>query len=230
MNLRPPAPRSLRPGLIRLGLRSPSSPRSLETRTRGGAALIRRGPLGGRGSLVRLPRRPPSSFAALLAAALLACSVASPETEVKEALARQGRLELAGGVARIALERVRFSDVAVSVDGGRALVFAVVEADGRVGPDGGPALAYVGREAFAMERCAQARWCAEGGGLPALRGVLAALAEAPRDPDARVVAWQVRVERAGATAGEDYEVRGRRLRARWELGREGDRWRISRGP
>jgi hypothetical protein len=189
------------------------------------------GPHSLRGSLIRLPLRSPSGLAAPLAAALLACSVASPETEVREALARVGRLELAAAPGtRIALEKVRFADVAVSMDGGRALVVAVVEAEGRVGPDGVPALGYVGREAFEMERCAEARWCAAGSGLPALRGVVEALAGAPRHPGARVLAWQVRVERGEATAGEDYEVGGRRLRTRWEMGREGDRWRIRRGP
>lgn len=172
-----------------------------------------------------------SCVSLLLAGALLACTVASPETEVKEALARTGRLELAAaGGTRVALEKVRFADVAVSMDGARALVVAVVEAGGRVGPEGGPALAYVGREAFEMERCPQGRWCAAGSGVPALLGVVEALARAPRDPGARVVAWQVRVERGEAIAGEDYELGGRRLRARWEIAREGDGWRVRRGP
>lgn len=169
------------------------------------------------------------SCAELLAplAALLACSTASPETEVKEALARASAFELpTGGEERLLLARVRFADVTVSMDGPRALVLAVVEADGRVG--GGPALAYVGREAFSMERCAARRWCLAD--LPALRGVVSALRQAPRQQSARVVAWQVRVERDAATAGEDYELGGRRLRVRRELRRDGAAWRVVGAP
>ncbi|HEY6101269.1 MAG TPA: hypothetical protein VIW03_17665 [Anaeromyxobacter sp.] len=169
--------------------------------------------------------RSSAEAAGLLAAALLACSVSSPETEVKEALARLGPVELATGGPPLRLERVRFADVAVSMDGPRALVLSVVEAEGRLA-GGGPALAYVGREAFAMERCAAARWCLAAGELPALRGVIEALREAPREAGARVVAWQVRTERDAATAGEDYEAAGRRLRARRELRREGGAWRV----
>lgn len=176
--------------------------------------------------------RSSAEAAALAATALLACSVAGPATEVKEALARLGPLEVAAGEgATIALARVSFSDVAVSLDGGRALVVAVVEADGRVELAGGaPALAYVGREAFALERCAAARWCLAGGALAGLRGVIAALVAAPRAAGARVVGWQVRVERDRAEAGEDYEVveggAPRRLRALRALAREGAAWRL----
>jgi hypothetical protein len=141
---------------------------------------------------------------------------------VKEALARLGAVSLAR--AGVSLTGLRFSDVTVQVEGGRARVLAVVEADGRAG-EGGPALAYVGREAFEMERCREARWCLAG--LPALEGVLAALRAAPREADARVVAWQVRVERERATAGEDYEAGGRRLRAVRELRREASAWRLA---
>jgi hypothetical protein len=168
-----------------------------------------------------------ASRPALLAAALVACSVASPETEVKDALARLGSVELgAGGPASVRLERTRFGDVAVSMDGPRALVLAVVEADGRVGGGDGPSLAYVGREAFTMERCPRLGWCIDRGGLPALRGVVAALRDAPREAGARVVAWQVRVERNEAIAGEDYEVAGRRLRARRGLRQDGGTWGV----
>jgi hypothetical protein len=165
---------------------------------------------------------------ALALAALLACSAASPETEVREALARTGAAELpAAGGAPLVLRRLRFGDVAVSMDGPRALVLAVVEADGAAGADG-PALAYVGREAFAMERCRMRRWCLAD--LPALRGVVAALREAPRDPGARVVAWQVRVERDAATAGEDYELGGRAVRTVRHLRRDGGGWRVVASP
>ena len=168
------------------------------------------------------PRR-----AALAWAALLACSVASPETEVKDALARlrEARLD-AGGAPALELRSLRFADVTVSLDGPRALVLAVVEAEGSAG--GGASLAYVGREAFAMERCPTLRWCLPD--LPALRGVVAALREAPREAAARVTAWQVRVERDHATAGEDYELAGRRLRVRRELRREVAGWRLVAAP
>lgn len=55
-------------------------------------------------------------------------------------------------------------------------------------------------------------------------------------PPARldVAAWQIRVERDRAVVGEDYAIRigdgpARKLRARFELSREGDRWRIVSG-
>jgi hypothetical protein len=182
---------------------------------------------------------------AALAAALLACAVTSPETEVKEALARLAPVELEAGGARVALARASFSDVAVSMDGPRALVVAVVEADGRTTlPGAAPALAYVGREAFAMVRCAGRGWCLAPDALAGLRGVVAALAAAPRAEGARVVAWQVRVERDAAEAGEDYEaVDGRssgaearaggaprRLRARHALARDAAGWRLAPAP
>ncbi len=165
-------------------------------------------------------------------AALLACSVTSPETQVKEALAGECRLELLGvGRARVTLERLRFSDVTVAMDGPRALVVAMVEADGRAlaGP-GETALVYVGRETFQMERCGTRTWCLADGTLPALRDAITALAAAPRPSGTRVLAWQIRAERDGATAGEDYEERAgadvRRLRRRWELARGREGWRI----
>jgi hypothetical protein len=165
-----------------------------------------------------------TSAAALAWAALLACSTASPETEVKEALARLDAAELPpGGPAALALRHLRFADVAISMDGPRALVLAVVEADGEAGA-GGPALAYVGREAFSMERCASLRWCLSD--LPALGGVVAALRAVPREAGVRVLAWQVRVEREAATAGEDYEAGGLRLRVRRELRRDAAGWRV----
>jgi hypothetical protein len=146
---------------------------------------------------------------------------------VKEALAGLGRTGLRAGGAPVELERAAFADVTVSVEGGRARVVAMVEASGRARE---VALVYVGREAFEMERCAATRWCVAGGALPALSGVVAALEAAPRGPGARVVAWQVRAERETATVGEDYEVEGRRLRARWEVGRRGGAWRVVAGP
>lgn len=177
----------------------------------------------------RCAERPRAVAAAL--AALVACAVASPATEAREALAALGPLELDAGGVPLSLARVGFSDVAVQVDGGRALVVAVVEADGRARLAGAePAVAYVGREAFAMERCAARRWCLAPDALGGLRGVVAALAAAPRPEGARVVGWQVRVERDAADAGEDYEAADggapRRLRARHALARAGGAWRL----
>lgn len=183
----------------------------------GGAALV----LGGRG-------------------ARLASLARSPETDVKEALASLGPLDgLAAGTARVDLSRVALGDVTVAVEDGRARVLAVAEAEGRARFAGqAPALAYVGREAFAVERCAApSGWCPAEGAFSALRGVVAALAEAPRPAGARVVAWQIRVERDAASAGEDYEAPSedpagpaRRLRATFALRREGDRWSLAPPP
>ncbi len=172
-----------------------------------------------------------SSAEAALAAALLACGVASPATEVKAALAGLAPVELDAGGARVALAHASFSDVAVSADGPTALVVAMVQADGRVRLAGAePSLAYVGREAFRMERCPASRWCLAPDALAGLRGVVAALAAAPRPEGARPVAWQVRVDRDGAEAGEDYEEAEagatRRLRALRALARDGARWRL----
>jgi hypothetical protein len=67
------------------------------------------------------------------------------------------------------------------------------------------------------------------GGKPALLAQLRK--DLPAGPPAvlRARAWQIRVERERAIVGEDYEVRvgggdPARLRARFELAREGDRW------
>lgn len=163
---------------------------------------------------------------------LLACSVASPATEVRQALARAAPLELRAGDARVVVERAGFADVTVSMDGARALVVAVVEADGRARSAGGDvAVAYVGRERFVMDRCARARWCPAGELLPALAGVIAAVAAAPRPDGRRPVAWQVRIERERAIVGEDAALAsGPSSRGRWELVRVDDAWRVVAGP
>ena len=59
------------------------------------------------------------------------------------------------------------------------------------------------------------------------------LAGAPRARQ-RILAWQIRVERDRAEAGEDYEIRlgdgePRRLRARYDLVRDGERWVFAAG-
>ncbi len=165
-----------------------------------------------------------------LGALVLACSVSSPATEVREALARAAPLELAAGGGRIAVARAAFADVAVSLDGARALVVAVVDADGRVRAGGREvSFGYVGREAFAMERCPGRRWCAVGPPLPALAAVVEALLAAPRPDGRRPVAWQIRVERDRAMVGEDAELSGggRAPRGVLALERDGDRFRLA---
>ena len=169
----------------------------------------------------------------LALASLLACSVASPATEVRDALARAAPLELPAGAARVVLARATFADVTVSLEGGRARVVAVVDADGpghrwtarevRVG--------YVGREAFEMERCARARWCPAGAPLPALAGGRrgARGGAAPRRPAARSrgrSGWSA----TARASGEDAVRRdgARAPRGALELVRDGVRWRLSR--
>lgn len=185
----------------------------------------------------RVSLRSCADAASLAAAALLACSPSSPQTQVKEALARQGPLRVAVPGAEADLAAVRFSDVVVSMDGARALVVAMAEADGRTRAGGDDAsLAYVGREAFAMRRCAGAGWCPEGVPLPGLGAVLAALpalrarSAAGAGGPIRSVAWQVRVERNQAVVGEDFEAAtgaGAPVRRRsvHELVREGSGWK-----
>jgi hypothetical protein len=168
---------------------------------------------------------------AALVLAIAACSVRSPGSEVKEALAGTGRIELAAGAGRAVLERPRFSDVTVDVQGGRARVLAMVEADGRWrAGDDEVAVAYVGREAFEMERCAAARWCPAGAALPALAGVLAAVG-AGRRAGERPVAWQIRVDRDRAVVGEDVAgAAGARGRRRLDLVRDGSGWAVASRP
>jgi hypothetical protein len=161
-------------------------------------------------------------------AALLACSVASPATEVREALARAAPLEVDAGGGRIRVARAAFADVAVTLDRGRALAVAVVDADGAVRAGGRDVrLSYVGREALELERCPARRWCAVGAALPALAGVVEALLATEGAGGRRPVAWQIRVERDRATVGEDAERAGGGPAPRVvvELVREGGRWR-----
>lgn len=127
----------------------------------------------------------------------LATAAAGADAQVKAALAAQARATIddvygfqAGG--RVALEPVRFGDVTVSAEDGRAEVLAVVEAQGRVTwPRGETSIGYVGREAFAMARCRSVRWCADGEQFANLRGVLTALfrrADAAASGDAQAAA------------------------------------------
>ncbi|ACG74660.1 conserved hypothetical protein [Anaeromyxobacter sp. K] len=168
----PPAPPPARP--------PPFSPGSRAARRRARAAKV--------GAPYLVPLALAAAAALLLwrywdriAGADLAISAASPETQVREALRHQERAHLndvygfkSGGTAE--LVPVRFAEVAVQVDGDRASVLAIVEADGRVTwRDEHAEVSYVGREAFAMTRCSIALWCGDGQQFAGLRGVLTAL-------------------------------------------------------
>jgi hypothetical protein len=110
-----------------------------------------------------------------------AVSLASPETQVHQALANQKRALLndvygfkAGGTAE--LYPLQFADIAVSIEEGRALVVAMLDGEGRVTwRDQQAKLRYLGRERFHMKPCRIALWCGEGDQFERLRGVLQAL-------------------------------------------------------
>jgi hypothetical protein len=102
----------------------------------------------------------------------------SPDTQIRRALAAQTRARLdevyafrAGGTAE--LSPVRFRDVVTSLEGQRATVVAMLDAEGRVSWRGQVAeLSYLGRERFHMRPCRIALWCAEGDQFQRLREVL----------------------------------------------------------
>ena len=108
----------------------------------------------------------------------LAGAAAPPEAQVRKALAEltSARLEdvyghASGGLAE--LQRLRFGDVTVAVEGERAHVVAMAEGSGRLAWRGQEiALGYVGRETFTMRPCRFAGWCAEGEALGQLRPIL----------------------------------------------------------
>ncbi len=174
----------------------------------------------------------------------LPIAAAGAETQVKEALAHQDRAALAdvygfmaGGTAQ--LEPVRFGDVTVSVDQGKARVLAVVEAQGRVVWRGERAnLSYVGREAFGMTPCKIALWCGDGGQFTRLRGVLTALfrradAAATRDVAAADRLVSDRYAAAGGKAallarlGRDFRAPAPEVHVRaWQIRVERDRARV----
>jgi hypothetical protein len=206
-------------------------------------------------------------------------AIREPGAQIREALAHQERAHLddvygfrAGGTAELA--PVRYADVISTVDGARATVAAMLDAEGRVAwREQAARLSYVGRERFHMRTCSIALWCAEGDQFDRLRGVLLALfrrhdAAERGDPDAlarlvaagydargedraallaraareargapsraRVLAWQIRVDRDAAEVGEDLEVSregaaARRERHVYRLVREGERWLFADG-
>lgn len=108
----------------------------------------------------------------------LAGAVADPETQVRAALARQRSLHLddvygfdAGGT--LELMPVRFGDLAVTVEGQRAQVVAMVEGEGVIDwRRGRIRVGYVGRERFSMTPCDLGGWCADGRQLAELKRVL----------------------------------------------------------
>jgi len=174
----------------------------------------------------------------------LPIAAAGAETQVKEALAHQDRAALAdvygfmaGGTAQ--LQPVRFGDVTVSVDQGKARVLAVVEARGRVVWRGEKAdLSYVGRESFGMTRCKIALWCADGEQFARLRGVLTALFRRTDAAATRDVASAGRVVSDGyagpggkpallARLGRDFQAPAPRVHVRaWQIRVERDRAQV----
>ncbi len=108
-------------------------------------------------------------------------SMESPDTQIRRALAAQTRARLddvygfrAGGTAE--LSPVRFRDVVTSVEGERATVVAMLDAEGRVTwRDQAADLSYLGRERFHMRSCRIALWCGDGDQFERLREVLRVL-------------------------------------------------------
>ena len=108
-------------------------------------------------------------------------SLEGPDTQIRRALSAQTRARLdevygfgAGGAAE--LSPVRFRDVVTSVEGERATVVAMLDAEGRVTwGDQAAGLSYLGRERFHMRPCRIALWCAEGDQFERLREVLRVL-------------------------------------------------------
>jgi hypothetical protein len=110
-----------------------------------------------------------------------AATLQSPETQVRQALAAQGRAHLediygwkAGGT--LELVPVRYEEVVPDVEGSRATVVAVLDAEGKaVWRDQSATVSYIGREQFHMKPCKIALWCAEGDQFARLRAVLRTL-------------------------------------------------------
>jgi hypothetical protein len=128
----------------------------------------------------------------------------SPDTQIRQALAAQGRAHLediygwkAGGT--LELVPVRYAEVVPDVEGNRASVVAVLDAEGKaVWRDQEARVSYVGREQFHMKPCKIALWCAEGDQFARLRAVLRTLfrrLDAARAGDASTLA---------SLAAEDY--------------------------
>jgi hypothetical protein len=137
----------------------------------------------------------------------------SPDTQIRRALQAQTRAQLddvygfrAGGTAE--LVPVRFRDVVTSVEGQRATVVAMLDAEGRVTwRDHAADLSYLGRERFHMRPCRIALWCGDGDQFERLREVLRLLFR-------RLDAFQARDAAAyGALVSGGYQDRGLDRRA-----------------
>jgi hypothetical protein len=93
--------------------------------------------------------------------------------------------------------------------------------------------AFNGRDAGAYERLVSDRYRGQGGKAALLARLRADLGGGPK-ARVRIQAWQIRVERDRAEVGEDYDIEverrpAARLRARYVLAREGERWAIVDG-
>ena len=150
----------------------------------------------------------------------LAGAVADPETRVRAALARQKSLHLsdvygfeAGGT--LELTPVRFGDLAITVEGERAQVVAMVEVDGVIDwRHGRIRVGYIGREKFSMTPCDIGGWCADGRQLAELRRVLPLLFR-------RIDAFNGRDAAAyGRLVGEGYRGPGGKAAVLAQLGRD----------
>jgi len=179
--------------------------------------------------------------------------VTSPETQVKEALQRQGKARLgdvygfaSGGT--LVLDPISYADVAVRVEGERARVLAVVDGSGEVAwRDEKARVAYVGREAFTMRPCSAAGWCADGVQFDRLRAALSAMfrrLDGARSGDLEVIARLVsdryeggkaailarlRAERAGAPPGRRLSVRAWQVRVERDTATVGEDYEVADG-
>jgi hypothetical protein len=116
-----------------------------------------------------------------LLAAGSSATLQSPETQVRKALAAQDRAHLediygwkAGGT--LELVPVRYTEVVPDVEGDRATVVALLDAEGKaVWRDQAATVSYIGREQFHMRPCKIALWCAEGDQFARLRAVMRTL-------------------------------------------------------
>jgi len=161
----------------------------------------------------------------LAATPRLAGAVAAPEAQVRAALARQGSLHLAdvygfdaGGTLELA--PVRFGDLAITVEGGRAQVVAMVEGEGIIEwRRGRIRVGYVGRERFSMIPCDLGGWCADGRQLAELKRVLPLLFR-------RIDAFNARDAAAyGRLVGDGYRGAGGKAAVLAGLARD-----LGRGP
>ena len=181
-----------------------------------------------------------------------AAALRSPETQVRQALAAQSRAHLediygwkAGGT--LELVPVRYEDVVPDVEGNRATVVAVLDAEGKaVWRDQSATVSYIGREQFHMKPCKIALWCAEGDQFARLRAVLrtlfrrfdaarggdpaalAALAAADyQDGDTARGALEERLGREFGSPRPDLRVKGWQIRVDRDSAEVGEDYEVS---